>query len=186
VITAATVDDDQAAGTHPRHRIQRRLGPLAVTAAVEHQQVERPVVEQLAPVAVAHPYPWIIADQLRDGGGTLRVALDADDARVRMAGAGEPRETNPAARPGLADRADTDAASQDPQQLALLGPARAVESHAAGQIHRRDHRRWLVAPRIVGRRPGCGHATNPLVRKDSSPVIRGPPSCRRCHHAANR
>jgi hypothetical protein len=64
---------------------------------------------------VAHPYPWIVAEQVGDGGRTLHVALDADDASVRMGGAREPREADAAARTGLADHARADATGQDPQ-----------------------------------------------------------------------
>ena len=138
------------------------------------------MLEQLTAVAVAYPYPWIVVKQSPDGGRTFRVALEADQARVRMGGAREPCEADAAAGAGLADHPGTNATGEDPKQLALFGPARHLESGAAGQIHGRGHRRWQVAPRVMRACSGCAHNTMALVRPTFGAVTRGRPSCRRC------
>jgi len=135
----------QLAGPHRLPDALRRvdaLALLAVSAAVEDEQMERAGVAKIAPVPNTDLDCGVVTEQTSSGGSPIRLAFDADEPGPGMRSGGEPGEADSVSGSGLADYRRSHSAGQDSQQLTLFGQAGVWEPGGSGQLDGgRDHGR---------------------------------------------
>lgn len=138
------VEHDRPAHRHPSSGwVQRRVVSwfLALASAVEHQQVEGPVLPQLCSVAAKHANVGMVSKQ---GGRRRRpgsVALDAHERGRRVGCPDHPRQPDSAPGPRLTDPPTCEAPGEDRQQPTLLGRAGMIESLARRHRNRSTNQR---------------------------------------------
>ena len=116
------IEDDRAG----RPRASRRSGPAAgrlpaacPCPAIEHEQIEGPVLPELGPVAFDDANVRLPGEQRGRRRRPAGIALNAHDRGGLVGGAEHPRQPDSASGPGLADPSADVARGQHRQQRAL-------------------------------------------------------------------
>lgn len=161
------VQHDQATRPQPVLWVQRRLVLLALSAAVEHQQVEGRLAAKLAPVCVQHVYCRDTGEDQSGRVDQLVVPFNAHKANALSCTTGEPRQPDAASRPGFPDDTATDTAGEDLKQPAVRREAGQRKPALESSPSRGVDQRWQVSEVAVRLGPSRRHGrqcVGPFIR----------------------